>query len=109
MTAKKKNQIGEKRYAMMNNTAIVISEENHGILAIADRYESAIDFLFNDHWITSNCDIWDGNEWIVITEYFNTYSMLDIKHELKTKYNIDTFNDLLDQGFYLSEEEIYTS
>lgn len=36
----------------------IIHEDNHGVIGVADSYESAVQFLLTE-WMTGNFEIWD--------------------------------------------------
>ena len=40
----------------------IINEDNHGVLGVADSYESAVQFLIDNEWLTEDFEIWDREE-----------------------------------------------
>ena len=41
----------------------IIHEDNHGVLGVADSYESAVQFLIDNEWLTEDFEIWDREEY----------------------------------------------
>ena len=52
---------------MKNETVILIIEENHGIIGIAKSFSSAIDFLYDNDWMTPETELYnpfDDTAWV---------------------------------------------
>lgn len=80
---------------------IVIYEDNHGMIGIAKDYESAINFLLQDHWLDSEFEIMDKNyNWVALKDL--GMSIGDIR-----QMDIDKFNDFFDGCFYLDIDIVW--
>lgn len=90
---------------MKKETVILIVEENHGIIGIAKSFSSAIDFLYDNNWMTPETELYNPfddtveSDWICFEKYNLT------KEDLK-KCGLEIFNDLFDSVFYLEEREV---
>lgn len=91
---------------MKKETVILIIEENHGIIGIAKSFSSAIDFLYDNNWMTPETELYNPfddtaeSDWVCFEKYNLT------KEDLK-KCDLEIFNDLFDSVFYLEEREVY--
>lgn len=86
---------------------IIIKEECHGLIGIADSIIHAIDFLINENWLNEYTDIFQyaGNDkWteISIKKRFG----VDWEKTIK-QFNLEELNDVFDGCFYFSEETVY--
>ena len=81
----------------------IIHEDNHGVLGVADSYESAVQFLIDNEWLTENFEILDREE-----HYSRPLYALEIKPEEIKAWNIDKFNDFFDGDFYIEEDNLIT-
>ncbi len=90
---------------MKNETVILIVEENHGIIGIAKNFSSAIDFLYDNNWMTPETELYNPfddtaeSDWVCFEKYNLT------KEDLK-KCGLEIFNDLFDSVFFLDEWEV---
>ena len=90
---------------MKKETVILIIEENHGIIGIAKSFSSAIDFLYDNNWMTPETELYNPfddtaeSDWVCFEKYNLT------KEDLK-KCGIEIFNDLFDSVFFLDEWEV---
>ena len=90
---------------MKNETVILIIEENHGIIGIAKSFSSAIDFLYDNNWMTPETELYNPfddtaeSDWVCFEKCNLT------KEDLK-KCGIEIFNDLFDSVFFLDEWEV---
>ena len=90
---------------MKNETVILIIEKNHGIIGIAKSFSSAIDFLYDNNWMTPETELYNPfddtaeSDWV----YFEKYNLS--KEDLK-KCDLEIFNDLFDSVFSLEEREV---
>lgn len=82
-------------------TVIVIYEDNHGMIGIAKDYESAINFLLQNHWLDSEFEIMDENYKLVALKDLNV-SIGDIR-----QMDIDKFNEFFDGCFYLDIDTVW--
>lgn len=89
-------------------TVIIIKEEYHGFIGVADSVVHAIDFLIDKNWLTKYTDVfrYAGNgKWIEnsVEERFGTNWEQIIK-----QFCLEDFNNIFDGCFYFSEEMVYT-
>lgn len=90
---------------MKKETVILIIEENHGIIGIAKSFSSAIDFLYDNNWMTPETELYNPfddtaeSDWVCFEKYNLT------KEDLK-KCGLEIFNDLFDSVFFLDEWEV---
>lgn len=82
----------------------IIHEDNHGVLGVADSYESAVQFLIDNKWLTEDFEIWDREEY-----HSRPLYALEIKPEEIKAWNIDKFNDFFDGDFYIEEDNLITN
>ena len=80
---------------------IVISEDQHGMIGIAKNYESAIDFLFKEDWLSP--------EFEVIDKHYNWVSLKDLNISIDNikQMEIDEFNKFFDGYFYLDIDTVW--
>lgn len=89
------------------NTCIVINEECHGFIGVAKDYQSAIDFLIADDWLTEN------TEFVVDTTLpIREWKSAPVKELFGENWvealkNLDDPDDFFDGSFYFSQETIY--
>ena len=81
----------------------IIHEDNHGVLGVADSYESAVQFLIDNEWLTEDFEIWNRKK-----DYSRPLYALEIKPEEIKTWNIDKFNDFFDGDFYIEEDNLIT-
>ena len=84
-------------------TVIQISEDNHGLIGIAKDYKSAIDFLFNNHWIEDSTEIWAGDFYYQRLDEALGEDWLD----KMTSWDVENFNDFWENSFLLTKTEVY--
>ena len=82
----------------------IIHEDNHGVLGVADSYESAVQFLIDNEWLTENFEILDREEYYSRSRY-----ALEIKPEEIMTWNINKFYDVFDGDFYIEEDNLITN
>ena len=74
---------------------IIIHEDNHGVLGVAKDYDSAIDFLVQNQWLTTDVEVLNSiEEFVPIKE-------LGLDIETIRSWDIEAFNDFFDGIFYL--------
>lgn len=86
-------------------TVVMIDEENHGIIAVAKDFESAKDFLINEHWIDEDLEIflYDKMEnWDTIKNVFGE----DWETKIRAMSE-EEFEETFENMFYLYEREVY--
>lgn len=90
---------------MEEKTVIVILKEPYGVIGVAKNFESAIDFLYRNKWITPKTELFNPfddtteNDWVS----FENYNLS--KEDLK-KCGLEIFNDLFDSVFELVERRV---
>ena len=87
---------------------IIIDEENHGFIGVADSVIHAIDFLIDTHWLTGDSYLYQyaGNgKWTEssVKKRFGVGWAQTLK-----QFNREEFNDVFEGSFYFSEETVYT-
>ena len=90
---------------MKNETVILIIEENHGIIGIAKSFSSAIDFLYDNNWITPKTELYNPFDDMAESDWvsFEKYNLS--KEDLK-QGGLEIFNELFDFVFFLEEREV---
>lgn len=82
----------------------IVHEDNHGVIGVADSYESAVQFLVDEEWITEEFEIWDREE-----DCSRPLYALEIKPEEIKAWNISKFNDFFNGDFYIEETNLITN
>ena len=89
---------------------IVISEECHGFIGLADTPAHAIDFLMDEDWLNEGTTIpvfnhttrnWDS---VSLTERFGEHW----GNTLRSAKNCDELNDAFNEGFSFYEMDVYS-
>ena len=90
---------------MKKETVILIIEENHGIIGIAKSFSSAIDFLYDNNWITPKTELYNPFDDMAESDWvsFEKYNLS--KEDLK-QGGLEIFNELFDFVFFLEEREV---
>lgn len=88
-------------------TVILINEENHGLIGVADNYKSAFAFLINNDWINDYTEICTGEDWHSyiwerVSEIFG-----EGWQDKMADWDIQNFNEYWRDSFFLQEIEIY--
>lgn len=54
-------------------TVIIIDEENHGTIGVAENMKAALQYLINTNWLTFGYEFWDGKKecWTTIGKIFD--------------------------------------
>ena len=83
---------------------IVVSEENHGFLCVAKDFQSAVDFLISDDWITEGTQVYNEakSKWVCLDELYGEDWEEEVRRLLRK-----SFEELFDGCFYFQDEEIY--
>lgn len=81
---------------------VLVSEENHGLIAVAADRAAAIDFLISTEWIMGYCELWfpEMQEGFCIKDLFS-----DWQDWLR---NTATDKDFENMGYGIEEKEVYT-
>lgn len=89
---------------------IVISEECHGFIGLADNLEHAIDFLMDEDWLNegttipifnSKTKIWED---VPVTERLGEHW----GNTLRSAESCDELNEALDGCFFFDEMDVYS-
>ena len=80
---------------------IIIHEDNHGVLGVAKDYDSAIDFLVQNKWLTTDTEVLNSIEELVPLKELG----LDI--ETIRSWDTEAFNDFFDGIFYLDVDFLW--
>ena len=82
---------------------ILIEEENHGLIGVADTYADAIDFLVAKQWIYGDMENYLGDGvYKTVEEDLGEEWLQVILH-----WDIRTFGAYFEGCFYLDEYEVY--
>lgn len=89
--------------AKKNDTIFVVIEDNHGEIAYAHDYDSAINFLLEEHWIDEDTDVYceEKGQFIPIKEVFGEHWADEIRFMSRER-----FNDFFDDGFGINVEKL---
>ena len=79
---------------------IIITEENHGLIGVAETYTAAINYLIEDSWITEKTELLDEYECTRTLEEMNI-SLDDIR-----KMSISKFNEIFEGIFNLTVDNL---
>lgn len=85
---------------------IVINEDNHGVVGVAENLDGVFDCLYDGDWLYDGMPVWDEEEECfndLIKIYGPTWNKT-IQEKLKT---VNDFNDFFEATFYLEEFELY--
>lgn len=84
-------------------TAVVIYEDNHGMVGLAVDYESAIDFLLLNKWLSPTMELLlDDNSIATVEEDLGENWL-----QLIRSWPMKMFNSYFDGCLYLDIERIY--
>lgn len=84
-------------------TAVVIYEDNHGMVGLAVDYESAIDFLVSNEWLLPTTELLlDDNSISTVEEDLGENWL-----QLIRLWPMKVFNNYFDGLLYLSIKNIY--
>ena len=79
---------------------IIITEENHGLIGVAETYTAAINYLIEDSWITEKTELLDEYECTRTLEEMNI-SLDDVR-----KMSISKFNEVFEGIFNLTVDNL---
>lgn len=83
-------------------TVILIEEDNHGLIGVANDYPSAIFFLIKKNWLDENFELYENDNVKTVKE--------DLGEEWKEvilSWDTEKFNKYFDCLFYLKIEKVY--
>ena len=84
-------------------TAVVIYEDNHGMIGLAVDYESAIEFLVSNNWLEPTTELLlDDNSLSTVEEDLGENWL-----QLIRLWPMKVFNNYFDGVFYLDIKNIY--
>ena len=75
---------------VINMNIIIIHDDNHGVIGVAKDYDSAINFLVQDQWLTTDIEVLNSIEELVSLKELG----LDI--ETIRSWDIEAFNDFFE-------------
>lgn len=91
---------GKEREVIKMNI-IIIHEDNHGVLGVAKDYDSAINFLVESQWLTTDVAVLNSiGELVPLKE-------LGLDIETIRSWDIEAFNDFFDGIFYLDVDFLW--
>ena len=80
---------------------IIIHEDNHGVLGVAKDYDSAINCLVQNQWLTTDIEVLNS------IEEFVSLKELGLDIETIRSWDIETFNDFFEGIFYLDVDFLW--
>ena len=80
---------------------IIIHEDNHGVLGVAKDYDSAINCLVQNQWLTTDIKVLNS------IEEFVSLKELGLDIEAIRSWDIETFNDFFEGIFYLDVDFLW--
>lgn len=86
---------------------LLLYEENHGLLAVCNDYDTVIDWLIDGNWLDKSTEVCQDNNkasynWFTIEEILGKDWEKDIR-----KMDIDKFNTFFEESFQIKEERVY--
>lgn len=83
---------------------IIISEENHGLQAVAKDYQSALKFLISKKYLHEKTEVWDDDvySYVLIKDKYGENWENAIR-----SWSIEEFNDKFYGIYFLYECEVY--
>lgn len=83
---------------------VVIYEDSHSVIGIANNYKNAIKFLIKEGWLESCFPIYDYNmnKWTTPEKLYGSDWQAIFEN-----WEIDMFNNTFESGFILSEQEVF--
>ena len=78
-------------------TVIIIEEDNHGFIGIAETFLDAIDFLITEDWLNGKTELYEGDEkYKTIEEDLGENWISQI-----SEWNLEKFNKYFEGMFFL--------
>lgn len=89
--------------AKKNDAIFIVSECNHGEITYAHDYDSAINFLLEEHWIDEDTDVYceENNQYDSVKEVLGELWADEIRFMSRER-----FNNLFDDVFYIKTEKL---
>lgn len=82
---------------------ILINEENHGLIGVANNYYNAVKWLIEDGWLISFSEIWvEDDRWERIVNIFGE----NWEDLMLNEWDLDKFNELFQCSFSLDLVDI---
>jgi len=87
---------------------ILINEDNHGLIGVANNYYNAADWLIINDWISDTTEICIGEDehsyrWKPLKDVLGE----DWEDKMLDQWDINDFNDYWEGSFYLERVEVY--
>ena len=85
-------------------TVVLIEEDNHGLIGVAETYADAIVFLIKGKWLDENFQVWadDYGSTKPITEDLGSTWEKQLPH-----WELEYFNNYFEGSFYLRIENVF--
>ena len=82
---------------------VVIHEDNHGMIGLAETYADAVFYLVKENWLDENCELYDGDgNYKTISEDLGEEWFVII-----LEWSMDKFNEYFEGCFYLNNDTIF--
>lgn len=82
---------------------ILVREDNHGLIAVALDYFSAVKYLVENNWLTDTIEVGVDEDLEEVIVAFGA----DWVDEILTWDSVQKFNEVFEGVFHLSIEEVY--
>ena len=82
---------------------VLIFEDNHGLIGVANNYYNAVKFLIERAWLDEDTTIYEGIRTKEITEVIGN----EWKSFLLNFGDMKKFNEIFEGVFYLAFEDVY--
>lgn len=85
-------------------TVILINEDNHGLIGVANNYFNAVSWLIDNHWIDDNTEVWNdaSDQWEKLIDLQGE----DWADRMRDEWDIDNFNYFWENSFSLNPIDI---
>ena len=81
------------------NKVVLINEDNHGLIGVANNYYNAVKWLIENGWLNSFDYIWmEDNRWKTIIDALGE----NWKDLMLNEWDIDKFNEIFQESFSLA-------
>lgn len=89
-------------------TVILINEDNHGLIGVANNYYNAAKWLIANNWISDDTEICIGEneygyEWKPLKDVVGE----DWEDKMLDQWDINEFNDRWEGSFHLEPVEVF--
>lgn len=85
-------------------TVILINEDNHGLIGVANNYFNAVNWLISENWIDDNTEVWNetADHWDKLIDLQGR----DWADRMRNEWDIDNFNYFWENSFSLNPIDV---